>query len=619
MNGPTGMVYNPGTALSPAWYDHFFIAEFRGSPANSPVHAFKLKPKGASFELDTTYIAVKGLLPTGLDFGPDGALYMGDWIDGWGTKDAGRIWKLDVAGEENSNIRRETKGLIEADFGESSTAELSEYLSHQDMRIRQKAQFELVGKGRRGYKSLLAVAQQSNNQLARIHALWGIGQLSRKKLSYAKAFEDYLTDDDTEIVVQAAKMIGDVHYEPSAKILLTLLEHSSLRVRLHATEALGRIGYKAAVQPILTMLEENNDEDAWLRHAGVIALGRIGEEAPLTALASNPSVALRTAAVVALRRMKSPSVAAFLSDEEEFVATEAARAVNDDYSIEAALPALANALTNSRFSSEPFVRRAINANVRVGTAENIDVLMAYVKDTIAPPAMRAEALISLGTWGTPSVFDRVDGRYRGPIQRDSTPVIEALRPVLAALLTDEKERIQIATAEVASRLQVKDLAGPLYELFQANPSPEVKVAALEALQILEAASLETALEAAFNDRSDKVRSAALSLLPASKITPAKAIELFRKVMRNGTTNEKQATLAALGEVQSEAAVEILGQSLQDLQSGRATPDIQLDIIEAIEAQNNSDLVAQLADYQANKPEDDPLAMFSETLAGGDAG
>ncbi|MEL6276844.1 MAG: ClpXP protease specificity-enhancing factor SspB, partial [Bacteroidota bacterium] len=248
VNGPTGMVYNPGTALSPAWYDHFFIAEFRGSPANSPVHAFKLKPKGASFELDTTYIAVKGLLPTGLDFGPDGALYMGDWIDGWGTKDAGRIWKLDVPGEENSNIRRETKGLIEADFGESSTAELSEYLSHQDMRIRQKAQFELVGKGRRGYKSLLAVAQQSNNQLARIHALWGIGQLSRKKLSYAKAFEDYLTDDDTEIVVQAAKMIGDVHYEPSAEILLTLLEHSSLRVRLHATEALGRIGYKTAVQ-----------------------------------------------------------------------------------------------------------------------------------------------------------------------------------------------------------------------------------------------------------------------------------------------------------------------------------------------------------------------------------
>ena len=38
VNGPTGLVYNPGTALSPAWYDHFFIAEFRGTPANSPVH-----------------------------------------------------------------------------------------------------------------------------------------------------------------------------------------------------------------------------------------------------------------------------------------------------------------------------------------------------------------------------------------------------------------------------------------------------------------------------------------------------------------------------------------------------------------------------------------------------
>ena len=50
VSGPTGMLYNPGTALSPKYKNHFFVAEFVGSPAASGIHAFTLKPKGASFE-----------------------------------------------------------------------------------------------------------------------------------------------------------------------------------------------------------------------------------------------------------------------------------------------------------------------------------------------------------------------------------------------------------------------------------------------------------------------------------------------------------------------------------------------------------------------------------------
>jgi len=45
--------------------------------------------------------ALSGILPTGIRFGPDGALYAADWINGWGTKNYGRVWKLDVTEEEN--------------------------------------------------------------------------------------------------------------------------------------------------------------------------------------------------------------------------------------------------------------------------------------------------------------------------------------------------------------------------------------------------------------------------------------------------------------------------------------------------------------------------------------
>jgi hypothetical protein len=65
--------------------------------------------------------------PTGLDFGPDGALYVADWIDGWGTKNYGRIWKMDDKNLDLQAERKQTKTLLAADFKKSSDAELSGY------------------------------------------------------------------------------------------------------------------------------------------------------------------------------------------------------------------------------------------------------------------------------------------------------------------------------------------------------------------------------------------------------------------------------------------------------------------------------------------------------------
>ena len=115
------------------------------------------------------------------------------------------------------------------------------------------------------------------------------------------------------------------------------------------------------------MLADNNDSDVNLRHAGSLALSRIGDAAAVAALSSHGSRAVRIAAIVALRRMRHPDVARFLADADEQVVTEAARAINDDGAIEAALPALARVLEERRFTGEPLLRRAINANLRLGT------------------------------------------------------------------------------------------------------------------------------------------------------------------------------------------------------------------------------------------------------------
>jgi quinoprotein glucose dehydrogenase len=122
---------------------------------------------------------------------------------------------------------------------------------------------------------------------------------------------------------------------------------------------------------------------------------------------------VRIAAIVALRRMRHHDVARFLADADQQVVTEAARAINDDGSIEAAVPALARALDERRFTSEPLLRRAINANLRLGTNEAVARVTAFTADASRSAAMRIEASAALGVWQSPSPFDRVDGMYLG--------------------------------------------------------------------------------------------------------------------------------------------------------------------------------------------------------------
>ncbi|WP_116126040.1 HEAT repeat domain-containing protein [Lewinella sp. IMCC34183] len=616
VNGPTGMVHNPGTALGPEYYDHFFVAEFRGNPANSPLHAFTLEPEGAGFKLGTTKEVVSGLLPTGVDFGADGALYFSDWINGWNTKNEGRIWKLDVPGGAEQPIRQEVKRLLNTNFNELTVDTLALLLAHQDQRVRQGAQFALVKKEEDGHAALLAAARGNANQLARVHGIWGLSQLARADNEAAADLVPLLADDDPEIITQAARAIGDVRYPGAARQLIGLLKHAEPRVRFMATEALGRTEERSAVQPIIAMLEENDDADTYLRMGGMIALGRIGAVEPLVALQDSPSRALRTAAVVALRRIESPEIAQFLDDEDEYIVAEAARGINDDYSIEEALPALAATLDDPRFTSEPLIRRAISANVRVGGSESVERLAAYAQRSGAPAELRAEALGALAAWGHPSVFDRVDGRYRGEIQQDSTIAATALQPVIADLMRRGNEDVRLAAIKAAGRLQLEETIPQLTELLKRDRSATVRIEALNALAQLEAPDLDADLEIALAARDGNLRARALEILPSSGIPAERSVLLYEKVMQNGSTIEQQAALQGLSKIPGESSTALFGRLLERLEADNLPTEVRLDLAEAVEQHGDPNLNALLTGY-AGKIDGD-LGLYTFALQGGDA-
>ena len=227
VSGPAGMVYNPGTALGPEYKNTFFIAEFVGNPSNSGIHGFKLKPKGATFELGEHKQVLGGVLATGLDFGPDGALYVADWIDGWDTHNYGRIWKLDHKDGAANAERQQVKKLLAANFSDQKEAELGELLKNPDMRVRQKAQFELVKRGEDGAEIFQKFLKQTAHQLARVHSIWGITQLARQDKKYASPLVAYLKDGDPEIRAQSAKWLGDIRYKEAGDQLIHLLNDTA--------------------------------------------------------------------------------------------------------------------------------------------------------------------------------------------------------------------------------------------------------------------------------------------------------------------------------------------------------------------------------------------------------
>jgi putative membrane-bound dehydrogenase-like protein len=614
-NGPTGMAYNPGTALGTEWRNKYFLVEFVGTPTRSHIWSFGLKSKGASFELDGEKDILSGVLPTGIRFGPDGALYIADWINGWDTKNYGRVWKLDVTTEKNDLVkeRLETQQLMQLNYAKQSPQKLYDLLFYGDMRIRQKAQFELANRGKVSVPVLQKAISQTTNQLARIHAVWGFGQLVRKDKSLAPTLTNLLKDSDPEITVQAIKMLGDANIKSVGNALVPFLATGSFRQKFYAAEALGQLAHAAAVEPLIAMLKTNNDQDHYLRHAAVLALTRIGNVAPMVALASDSSKALRTAAVLVLRRLRNENIKIFLNDKDEYIVAEAARGINDDLSVPAALPALAALLANNNITSEVILRRAINAALRVGGDKELDLVVNYAKRTDIKDELKAEALATIGTWASPSVLDRVDGRFRGKISRDVAAVQAKIQPLIDGFLKDTNPETLIATAGLLSELNIATANEQLAKIYNETTNTKVKSVVLAALNQLKYTGIEAVIEKGMTDKEEAVRTTALGLLNDSNVSKESLPVIVAAVFGKGGTREQQKMLVVLGKMQADKTRVILDDLIGQWASKKLSPDLGLELKEAIDGSGMTDLKTKLAALKTNST---LTEEFAEALNGG---
>ncbi len=334
-DGPSGLAYHPGVSLLPESYqNHFFLVDFRGSSGQSGIRSFALRPKGASFELVDSQRFVWSVLATDVNFAPDGALAFCDWIEGWDKPNKGRLYRVLDPSRRGDPKVREVQAILAQGMESRSDDELARLLAHPDMRVRQEAQFTLAARGGEGFTILTRVAGSKENRLARIHAIWGLGQIVRMKgagpsRSLWDILNPMLDDPDAEIRAQAARAMGDTRESKSLDRLIGRLEDDSPRVRFFAAMALGKLGRPEAVGPLLGLLRANADKDPYLRHAAVMGLVGSRDLAALERAIADESPSARMGALLALRRVGDPKVARFLKDRDPRLVLEAARAIND--------------------------------------------------------------------------------------------------------------------------------------------------------------------------------------------------------------------------------------------------------------------------------------------------
>jgi quinoprotein glucose dehydrogenase len=621
-DGPSGLVYYPGTGMTDDCRDSFFLADFRGAPASSGIRRFHLEQEGAGYRLANDKMFMEGILVTDCDFGPDGNFYVSDWIEGWNGTGMGRLYRVADDDPELVEARRKSANSLKQ-VPTLKTEQLVDLLGNPNMRVRQAAQRQLVALGATSAKPLAELARKTDaSQLARIHAIWGLGSLAIQDPTLFDAIATLCGNADAEIRNQAARTLGRAKALPETERsefgagLAKLLGDPSLRVRASAAASIGSLGYQPALAELLKAASDNAEVgDAIVRTGIVMGLAGSQSESDLINAAKGADQAARVAIVLALAKQKSPRVGEFMADDSETVVLEAARATWDT-PIVAANGALAAALNKISPTNEPLVRRSLAASQAMRAPAYLQGVIQFAMNPDAPAAMRDHAWELVSQWAAPSSRDPVHGQWRPLEPQAADEVRDAMEqawPGIRQASAADPTGVIIA-AELGLPAALNDLPTLLE---RPDLDAKFQVRAIAAMDHADDAVAERVIEFGLQSPDGRVRSAARRLL--AERFPAKAIDHLTWAANEGETRERQAALALLAKIDLPAAHQAIDAWMTRAEQGDCPQELLLEVLEAAQSATDKSLVERhkkLVDQQAASG--DLASLYAAAVAGGDA-
>jgi quinoprotein glucose dehydrogenase len=638
-DGPSGLAYNPGTALGGAYANRFFVCDFRGDPNSSGVQAFTVKPKGSSFELDRIEKFLWGTLVTDCDFGPDGALWFSDWVQGWNKTGKGRIYRLEP--DRDHAEAADVKRLLAADWTAMSDASVRGILVSSDQRVRFMAQFELVRRGKK--QLLLRLAQDPTaTKLARLHAIWGAGQLNAREI--ATMVSD--VDLDPDLRAAATRVMGELHrsahrsalgqWSPDKfsylEPLLSAFDDPSAKVQSVAATALRHAAgpldeeVRGLHGRVYARLDSIGENDPALRNALVGVLAKLGPRAQITGSHGGSSWDLeqavtlesahaRMGALLALRRLRDVGVGTYLANSNERVVVEAARGIYDEQ-IAQAMPALASLIEREELKTTALVRRVLHANFRLGARSNAAALANFATRENADELHRWEAIDLLSKWAEPPGRDGFTGEWWPLPKRDASFLPQLVESMRSKGIEKAPTRVVAAWIELAERCNATQVAPALVERARdRSADASIRASAVRAASQVAPEVLEPALADLAVDSEAKVRAETLRAI--QKASPERAYPLLADAARHGAIEERRVAYSALADMNDPRVDALFTVELARHIGGLVPPEVALDLVLAAEKRSDSSVKRVLTNLAAVRAIDPLSASFVDSLHGGD--
>jgi putative membrane-bound dehydrogenase-like protein len=625
-DGPSGFAYNPGTALNDFYRGHFFLTQF----PSGKINAFQLEPDGASFKMTGDHLMAAGTPFVGCNFGPDGALYVADWQGGYPLKEKGAVWKIDDPKEAGSAVRKEVSAFLREGTAKIDNAELIQRLAHPDQRVRLDAQWTLATRSKlwsstpTGY---LARVFKADSLIAKVHALWLLSQI---KYFDGALFAELAKDPNPELRAQAAKWAGETAKRLPAGSFAPLLSDPEPRVRFLAAMAVGKSRDRQFLGTVVEMLAANDNQDAYLRHAGAFALRSALDTDFLSKLTSHPSPAVRLAAVVALRDAlqdssriiplaKVPeaptagallkSLAAFLADPDPAVVAEAARAIPEDPMLPSLLPDLASLLERNPAARESALRRSIATNRRIGDEAALTRLAVFAADAARPQPLRRAALEALASVKSRDPLDAVDGHYHPLTPLEVSPALATRLALLLVPASTDKSLARQAAAALDALGAKQDAAALTSQALDPKLDPPLRLAALRHLMENGGTGWTDTALTLLKEDAPALRPGVAALLAAVK--PEAVLDHLQATgLKSKDVAERQASFRLLATLNSPAAKELLAPYLASLNDPAGLLEI-LDAARVLAPESVTGLESALAAAG-------PLGKWSYALQGGNA-
>src|SRR5690606_4006288 len=164
--------------------------------------------------------------------------------------------------------------------------------------------------------------------------------------------------------------------------------------------------------------------------------------------------------------------------------------------------------------------------------------------------------------------------------------------VFIDLLTDHELAVRQHAAEAIGKLGIQQGAAALLAAVKNDNEAAMQVESLKALVALEDPLQEEAIRVALEAPEKAVRVAGLDLLANMAIPRPVMVDLLADVIATRTTEEKQAAILTLGKLPLENSEALFNKLLDDMEADRLSPEVYLELGEAIDSTRAEPLVAR---------------------------